>query len=162
MTTKAKPVPEGYHTVSPYLVIKNAGAAIDFYKKAFGAKERGRMPGPDGRIMHAEIQIGDSVIMICEEMPEYGNRSPQTLGGSPVSLFLYVPDVDAQFQQAVSAGAKVDMPVADQFWGDRYGKLTDPYGHQWSMATHIEDMSPKEMGRRGAEWMAQQAAAHQG
>ena len=159
MTTSAKPIPEGNHTVSPYLIIKNAAAAIEFYKKAFGARETMRMPGPDGRVMHAEIQIGDSMIMICDEMPEYGTRSPQSLGGTPVSLFLYVPDVDALFQQAVTAGAKVDMPVADQFWGDRYGKLTDPYGHQWSIATHTEDLTPEEIGRRGREAMSKSAGA---
>jgi len=159
MTPSVKPIPEGYHTLSPYLVIKNAAAAIEFYKKAFGAKERGRMPGPDGRLMHAEIQIGDSVVMIHDEMPEYGSKSPQTLGGSPVSLFLYVSDADASFQQAVSAGAQVTMPLADMFWGDRYGKLLDPFGHEWSIATHKEDLTPEEVERRGREAMSKAAGA---
>ena len=159
MTTSVKPIPEGYHSISPYLVIKNAAAAIEFYKKAFGAKERGRMPGPDGRIMHAELQMGDSVVMLCDEMPEYGKRSPQTLGGTPVSLFLYVPDVDASFQQAVAAGARSTMPVADMFWGDRFGKLADPFGHEWSIATHKEDLTPEEIERRGRDAMSKAAGA---
>jgi len=159
MTPSAKPIPEGYHTVSPSLVIKNAAAAIEFYKKAFGAKERGRMPGPDGRLMHAELQIGDSVVMICDEMPEYGTRSPQTLGGTPVSLFLYVPDVDASFQQAIAVGATSTMPVADMFWGDRFGKLADPYGHEWSLATHKEDLTHEEIERRGREFISKSAGA---
>ena len=159
MTPSVKPIPEGYHTVSPYLVIKNAAAAIEFYKKAFGARERGRMSGPDGRLMHAEIQIGDSIVMIHNEMLEYGSKSPQTLGGSPINLFLYVPDADASFQQAVSAGAQVTMPLADMFWGDRYGKLVDPFGHEWSIATHKEDLTPEEIERRGREAMSKSAGA---
>ncbi len=146
----AKPIPEGYHTATPYLIIKNAARAIDFYKKAFGATERMRMADPTGKVMHAEIQIGDSRIMIADEFPEMGARSPESLGGSPVSIFLYVEDVDALAKQATSAGAKVLMPIQDQFWGDRYGKLTDPFGHLWDIATHKEDVAPEEMHKRAA------------
>lgn len=155
MPNNVKPVPAGYHTVTPYLVVRDGAKAIDFYSRAFGAKELGRMDGPDGKVMHAELQLGDSRIMLSEEM--MGNKSPQSLGGSPVSVFLYVEDVDSVFQQAIDAGAKADMPPADMFWGDRYGKLTDPFGHQWGMATHIEDVAPEEMGKRAEAAMAQQA-----
>ena len=148
--SKVKPIPEGYHTATPYLIIKNAARAIDFYKKAFGATEHMRMADPSGRVMHAEIQIGDSRIMIADEFPEMGARSPESLGGSPVSIFLYVEDVDALAKQATSAGAKVLMPVQDQFWGDRYGKLTDPFGHVWDIATHKEDVAPEEIHKRAA------------
>ncbi|HJY85305.1 MAG TPA: VOC family protein [Candidatus Acidoferrales bacterium] len=148
--SKVKPIPEGYHTATPYLIIKNAARAIDFYKKAFGAAERMRMADPSGKVMHAEIQIGDSRIMIADEFPEMGARSPESLGGSPVSIFLYVEDVDALAKQATSAGAKVLMPVQDQFWGDRYGKLTDPFGHVWDIATHKEDVAPEEIHKRAA------------
>ncbi len=150
---KVKPVPDGYHTLTPYLVIRDAAKAIEFYKKAFGAKETFRMPGPGGKIMHAELQIGDSMLMLAEEMPEYGAKSPQALGGSPVNVFLYVEDADKVFNQAVAAGATVTMPLADQFWGDRYGKLADPFGHQWSVATHKEDVAPEEMAKRAAKAM---------
>jgi uncharacterized glyoxalase superfamily protein PhnB len=150
---KVKPVPDGYHTLTPYLVIRDAAKAIEFYKKAFGAKETFRMPGPGGKIMHAELQIGDSMLMLAEEMPEYGAKSPQALGGSPVNVFLYVEDADKVFNQAVAAGATVTMPLADQFWGDRYGKLADPFGHQWSVATHKEDVAPEEMVKRAAKAM---------
>ena len=152
---KVSPVPPGYHTVSPYLVCRNAADAIAFYKKAFGAKEQFRMAAPDGSIAHAEIRIGDSVVMIGDENPQMGGRSPQSLGGSPVVVFLYVKNVDAWFKQATAAGATVTMPLMDMFWGDRYGKLSDPFGHQWSLATHIEDVSPKEMARRSAEAFSQ-------
>jgi uncharacterized glyoxalase superfamily protein PhnB len=150
---KAKPIPDGYHTVTPYLAIRDAAKAIEFYKKAFGAEEIFRMPGPDGKVMHAEIRIGDSPVMISEEFPEYGTKSPQALGGSPVNIFLYVENVDKVFEQAVKAGATVTMPVADQFWGDRYGKLDDPFGHSWSVATHVEDVAPDEMAKRAAKAM---------
>ena len=150
MTTKAKPIPDGYHTVTPYLIIKNAGGALDFYKKAFGATELFRMPGPDGRVMHAEIQIGNSRIMLADECPEMNARSPQSMGGSPVSLLLYVENVDTFFNQAVSAGAKVDRPIKDQFYGDRSGSLTDPFGHVWHVATHVEDVPPTELEKRAA------------
>jgi uncharacterized glyoxalase superfamily protein PhnB len=148
--SKAKPIPEGYHTATPYLIIQGAANAIEFYKKAFGAKELVRMPGPGGKLMHAEIQIGDSPIMLSDEFPEYGTRSPKTLGGTPVGVFLYVENVDAVFRQALTAGAKELMPVQDQFWGDRYGKLEDPFGHQWQLATHQEDVAPEELARRAA------------
>ena len=153
---KVSPVPAGYHTVTPVLVCRNAAGAIDFYKKAFSAKEISRMPMPDGTVAHAELQIGDSRIMLGDEMPAMGARAPQTVGGSPVHIFLYVPNVDQMFQRAIAAGATPDMPPMDQFWGDRYGKLTDPFGHKWNLATHIEDVSEKEMIRRGKEAMAQQ------
>lgn len=148
MSKAAKPIPEGCHTVTPYLVIKDAEKALEFYKKAFAAKEILRMPGPDGKIMHGEMQIGDSRVMFAEENPQWGSQGPQTLGGSPVTIFLYVPDVDATFKQAVAAGAKEAMPVADMFWGDRYGKLVDPFGHKWDVATHKEDVAPAEMQER--------------
>ncbi len=150
MTSRVKPIPEGYHTATPYLIIKDAARAIEFYKKAFGATELMRMAQPDGRIGHAEIRIGDSPIMLADEFPEMGHRSPQSLGGSPVSILLYVEDVDALFNQAVSAGAKVQKPVQDQFYGDRIGGVTDPFGHVWYIATHKEDVSPEEMRKRAA------------
>ncbi len=150
MTSRVKPIPEGYHTATPYLIIKGAARAIEFYKKAFGATELMRMAQPDGRIGHAEIRIGNSPIMLADEVPEMGHRSPQSLGGSPVSILLYVEDVDALFNQAVSAGAKVERPVQDQFYGDRTGGVTDPFGHVWYIATHKEDVSPEEMRKRAA------------
>ncbi len=153
----AKPIPAGYHTVTPYLVVNNAAAAIDFYKRAFGAKEVMRMDGPQGKIGHAELKIGDSTIMLADEMPGARERSPQSLGGTATGIFLYVEDVDAAFKQATTAGAKVDTPLADMFWGDRYGKLSDPFGHSWSLATHKEDVAPEEMGRRAKEAMAKMA-----
>jgi PhnB protein len=148
--SKAKPIPKGYHTATPYLVIKGAAKAIEFYKKAFGAAEMTRMTQPDGRVGHAEIKIGDSPIMLADEFPEMGARSPQSLGGSPVSILLYVPDVDALTSQAITAGAKVVRPVKDQFYGDRSGSLEDPFGHQWHIATHVEDVPPEEMKKRAA------------
>ena len=157
MPAKVKPIPSGYHSVTPFLVLSNAAKAIDFYAGAFGAKEISRMAAPDGRVLHAELQFGDSRIMLADEM--MGNKSPQSLGGSAVSIFLYVEDIDSVFSQAVSAGAKADMPPADMFWGDRYGKLTDPFGHVWALGTHIEDVSPEEMGKRAQAAMAQMATA---
>jgi PhnB protein len=151
----AKPIREGFRTVTPYLTVKSAAQAIDFYKRAFGAQEIERMAGPDGKsIMHAEIKIGDSVVMLSDEMPQGGTVSPQTLSGTTGSLFLYVPDVDAAFKRALDAGAKAVMPPADMFWGDRFGKLVDPFGHHWGMATHKEDLSPEEVRKRGAAFMA--------
>jgi uncharacterized glyoxalase superfamily protein PhnB len=135
------------HSVTPHLVCAGAAQAIEFYKKAFGAVEEGRMPGPDGKLMHAMIRIGDSAIMLADEMPEWGSLGPKALKGSPVTIHLYVEDADAFAKRAVEAGAKVTMPVADQFWGDRYGKLEDPYGHHWSVGTHVRDVSPDEMQR---------------
>jgi len=148
MSKKVRAVPEGYHSVTPYLVLRQASDAIEFYKKAFGATEVFRMPGPGGAIAHAEIRIGDSQIMMCEENAEMGARSPQTLGGSPANLFLYVEDVDTAYKRAVDAGATATMPPQDMFWGDRYGKLIDPFGHEWSIATHVEDVTPAQMAER--------------
>jgi uncharacterized glyoxalase superfamily protein PhnB len=153
---KVSPVPAGYHTITPYLVCKGAADAMAFYKKAFGAKERLRMGSPDGRIAHAEMMIGSSMLMLGDEYPEMGAVSPQTVGGTGVHVFLYLPNIDKAFARALAAGATAEMPPTDMFWGDRYAKLSDPFGHKWSMATHIEDVSPKEMARRGAEAMAQQ------
>ena len=150
MSAKVKPVPDGYHTVTPYLIIKGAAGALEFYKKAFGAEELYRMPQPDGRIGHAEIRIGNSRVMLADEFPEMGYRSPQSLGGSPVSILLYVKDVDAMAGKALAAGAKVIRPVQDQFYGDRSGTFADPYGHVWTIATHKEDVSVEEINRRAA------------
>ena len=150
MTNKVKPIPEGYHTATPYLIVKDAARAIEFYKKAFGATELMRMPGPGGKIGHAEIKIGDSPIMLADEVPGMGFRSPESLGGSPISILLYVEDVDVVFSEALDAGAKVQRPVADQFYGDRTGGVTDPFGHVWYIATHKEDVSPEEMKKRAA------------
>jgi PhnB protein len=143
-----KPIPDGYHTLTPYLIVQGAASALDYYKKAFGARELVRMPGPGGKVMHAEIRIGDSTIMLADEFPEMGARSPQTLGGSAVGLMLYVEDVDASFDRAVAAGGKVQRPVKDQFYGDRSGTLADPFGHVWTISTHKEDVSPEEMRKR--------------
>jgi PhnB protein len=150
----AKPIPEGYHSVTPYLIIKGATEAIDFYKKAFGATELFRMPAPGGKIGHAEIKIGDSPIMLADESPEMGYKSPQTLGGSPISIMIYVSDVDTVFKQAIAAGGKEQRPVKDQFYGDRSGTLEDPFGHVWHVATHKEDVSPEEMERRMKSYTA--------
>lgn len=156
---KVSPIPPGYGTVTPYLVCTGAAQAIEFYKKAFGAKELFRMPMPDGKLAHAEIMIGDSHVMLGDECPEMGAISPATLKGTPVNIFLYVNDVDKAFAKATAAGATAHMPPTDMFWGDRYCKLADPFGHAWSMATHIEDVAPKEMARRSAEAMSQQSKA---
>jgi PhnB protein len=159
----AKAIPEGYHTVTPYLSVKNAGQAIELYKKAFGAVEKERMPGPDGRIMHAEIQVGDSMVMLSEEDPQRSCLSPASLKATTGSLFLYVPDVDAAFKRATEAGCTVVMPVADMFWGDRFGQVEDPSGHRWGLATHKEDLTPEEIGKRAQAFFASmgQAAAGQ-
>jgi PhnB protein len=149
-----KPIPDGYHTVTPYLIIKGAAEAIEFYQQAFGATELLRFAMPDGHIGHAEIQIGDSRIMLADEYPGMGYKSPQTLGGSGVSVMLYVEDVDAVFNQAVSAGAKSKEAVQDKFYGDRSGTLEDPFGHVWHVATHKEDMSLEEMHRRATAAVA--------
>jgi uncharacterized glyoxalase superfamily protein PhnB len=138
-------IPDGYHSVTANLVIKGASKAIDWYKEALGAHELYRMPGPDGRLMHAEIKIGDSVVMLTDEMPEMGSQGPQTLGGTPVSLMIYCKDCDALFNRAVSAGASVRMPLEDAFWGDRWGMVTDPFGHVWSVATRKKNLSVPEM-----------------
>jgi PhnB protein len=148
MASTSKAIPDGYHTATPYLTVKSGDKAIDFYKRAFGATEIMRMPTPDGKIAHAEIRIGDSPIMLCDEFPEMGARSPESIGGTPVMIHLYVEDVDAVTKQALDAGAKELAPVADQFYGDRGGKLADPFGHVWWVATHKEDIPPDEMRRR--------------
>ena len=142
-----KPIPEGYHTLTPFLTVRDAVSAIEFYKQAFGAVERGVAKGPDGKIMHAELKIGDSILMLSDEYPEFGSLSPLSTGGTGMGLHIYIDGVDAAFDRAVKAGARVDMPVMDQFWGDRYGKLTDPFGHKWSIATHTKDLSMDEMKR---------------
>jgi len=143
-----KPIPDGYHSVTPYMTLADAAAAIEFYKKAFGATELYRIPGPDGRIGHAEIQIGDCRMMLSDEFPEMGVTSPKTLGGTTASFLIYVPDVDTQFKRALAAGGKEIRPLQDQFYGDRSGTLTDPFGHKWTLATHVEDVPEDEMQRR--------------
>jgi PhnB protein len=147
---KVKPIPDGYHSTTPYLIVDGASRAIDFYKRAFGARELMRMPAPGDRVGHAEIKIGDSVIMLADEHPEMNARGPAHYGGSPVSLLLYVTDVDRQFKQALAAGATEVRPVADQFYGDRAGTLKDPFGHSWHLHTHKENVSPAELKRRMA------------
>jgi PhnB protein len=154
-----KPIPDGYHSVTPYLIVKGAANALEFYKKAFGATELMRMAGPGGCVMHAEVKIGDSPIMLADEFPEMGARSPQTIGGSPVSICLYVEDVDAVAGKAIAAGAKVLRPVKDQFYGDRSGTFEDPFGHTWTISTHKEDVSPEEMRRRSEAFMKQQGGS---
>ncbi len=143
-----RPIPEGYHTATPYLIVKGAAEALEYYKKAFGARETMRFAAPGGKIGHAEIRIGDSAIMLADEHPDMGYRGPQSIGGTPVSILLYVEDVDRWFERAIAAGGKVMRPVAEQFYGDRTGTLTDPFGHVWSISTHVEDVSPEEMHRR--------------
>jgi PhnB protein len=155
----AKPVPEGYHTLTPYLAVDDATAAIEFYQRAFGAKERVRMHGPDGMIAHAELEIGDSKVMLADPFPQASTRPPKELGGTSVGVFVYVENVDEVFQQAVDAGATATMEPDDQFWGDRFGSVTDPFGHSWQISTHVEDVPPEEMEKRSKEWMAQMANA---
>jgi PhnB protein len=149
---QVKPVPEGYHTVTPYLVVDDANAAIQFYGRAFGAVERFRMPAPGGKVAHAEIQIGDSVVMLSDPMG--GGKSPKALGGTASSLMVYVPDVDTLFKRAVDAGATAKSKPETMFWGDRFGKLSDPFGHEWSIATHVEDVPPEEMAKRSEKAFA--------
>jgi len=154
-----KSVPDGFNTVSAYLVVPNAVEALAFYNKAFGAETIARMAGPDGKsTMHAEMRIGNSAVMLSEENPQWGSKSPQTLGGTPVSLHIYCENVDALFNRAVAAGCTVTYPVMDAFWGDRYGKVTDPFGHIWGVATHKEDVSEEECTKRAAAWFASAAA----
>lgn len=153
METAVRAIPLGYHAVTPYLMVKGGVEALEFYKKAFGAKELLRIPGPDGKIMHAEFKIGDSIIMMADEFPEMGAVSPMTLKGSPVGIHLYVEKVDDVFAQAVAAGAKVERPLQNQFYGDRSGALVDPFGHKWHVATHVEDVSEEELQRRLQEAM---------
>jgi PhnB protein len=155
MSNPVKPVPDGFHTVTPHLIIRGAAQAIDFYKKAFGAEEIFRMPTPDGRVGHAEIRIGDSIVMLSDEFPEMQCVSPKTLNGSPAGLHIYVADVDSAFQRAVSAGSTATMPPMDAFWGDRFGKLTDPFGHQWSIATHTQDLTPQQIAKNAEAFYAE-------
>ena len=153
----AQPIPEGFHSINPHIIVQNAGKAIDFYKKAFGAEEICRMPGPDGEsVMHAELKIGNSMLMICDECPDMGACSPKKLGGSAVTLHMYVNDADAVYDRAVKAGATATMPPQDMFWGDRYGKLTDPFGHSWSIATHVKDLTPEQIQEGAAAFCKQQ------
>jgi PhnB protein len=150
---KVKPIPDGYHNVTPYLVVDGAAKAIDFYKKVFGATEKMRMPSPGGKVGHAELTLGDSMIMLADERPDMGARAPHAFGGSPVSLMVYVPDVDATVKTAIAGGAKVVRQVENQFYGDRMGTIEDPFGHHWYVATHIEDVPPEEMAKRAAAAM---------
>jgi PhnB protein len=151
MNTKVKPIPDGFHTLTPYLTVKRAAEAIDFYKRAFGAEEKYRFPGPDGKVAHAELRIGDSNLMMGEESPQMGSQSPETLKGSPVGFVIYVVDADAAFKKAVAAGATVKMPMEDKFYGERAGTVMDPFGHNWTLMTHIEDVSMEEMKVRMEE-----------
>ena len=151
----AKPIPDDYRTITPYLCVDDGAAAIDFYTRVFGAKERMRMPAPDGRIGHAELTVGDSVLMLSDEYPEMEIRGPKTVGGTPVTLSIYVEDVDDVVARAVTAGAKLRREVQDQFYGDRSGQIEDPFGHVWSVQTHVEDVAPDEMQRRAAAAMQQ-------
>ena len=153
----AKSPPAGYHSVTPSIVVRDAAGAIDFYKRAFGAQEVDRMAGPDGKIMHAEIQIGDSRIMLGEESPQWGTLSPLSTKGIPSSLHIYVDDADAAFDRALRAGAKVRYPLENAFWGDRYGKVTDPYGHEWGLATRVKELTPEQMRKAAEEWMEKAA-----
>jgi PhnB protein len=154
-----QPVPEGYHTVTPYLAVDNAAEAIDFYRRAFGAKERVRMSGPGETVMHAELEIGDSHVMLSDPFPQASTTPPKELGGTSASVFMYVEDIDAVYRQAIDAGATSLMEPDDMFWGDRFGSVQDPFGHSWTIATHIEDLEPEEMQRRSEEFMAQMANA---
>jgi PhnB protein len=158
MTHHVKAVPEGYHTATPVLIVDDGAAALEFYAKAFGAKERMRTNAPGGKVAHAEFQIGDSVFMLADAMPEMGSRSPKQLGGSTGGVWLYVPDVDAVFQRASAAGATSIMAPMDMFWGDRHARIRDPFGHEWSVASHIVDLSPAEIEKRGKEFYAQMAS----
>lgn len=155
-TKKVQPIPAGYPAITPYLRVREADRALAFYRKAFGAKAKGRMAGPDGRVMHAEMQVFNTLVMLSDEFPERGSLSPESLKGSPVGLFVYTRDVDGAIARAVAAGATVTMPAQDMFWGDRFGTIRDPFGHDWQLATHKEDVSPKDMQRRFQAMQAQQ------
>ncbi|HXH27913.1 MAG TPA: VOC family protein, partial [Candidatus Polarisedimenticolia bacterium] len=158
MAKQVKAIPEGFQTLTIGLSFKDAARAIEFYKKAFGAEEVSRLAGPGGRgVMHAEVRIGTSILFVSDEFPGQGMRAPESLGGTTATLFLYVTDVDAAHRKAIAAGARELMPVADMFWGDRFGKVADPFGHEWGLATHKEDLSPEEIQRRGQAWMEQMA-----
>jgi PhnB protein len=152
-------IPKGYHTVTPSIFVAGAAKALDFYKKALGAQERMRFPTPDGKIMHAEIQIGDSIIMLGDEMPESGGKSPKTLNGTPVSFFVYQEDVDAAWKRAIDAGGKEVIPLQDQFWGDRAGCFVDPFGHNWWLAQHVRDMTPEELSQAAESHFSQPQSA---
>ena len=160
MANKAAAIPKGYHTVTPSLFVAGAAKAIDFYKKALGAEELMRFPGPDGKIMHAEIKVGDSIIMLADEMPDMGGRSPKSIGGTPVSFFVYGENVDAAWKRAVDAGAREVQPLADQFWGDRTGCLEDPFGHHWWLAQHLEDLTPEQIRKNAEQYFSQMQPAH--
>ena len=162
MADQVKPIPDGFHAVTPHLVLREGAKAIEFYKKAFGAEERGRLLAPDGKsIMHAQLKIGDSILMLCEEIPQMQRYvSPQQLKGTTIALHMYVNDVDAAFKRAIDAGATVSMPVMDTFWGDRYGRVTDPWGHEWSLATHKQDLTPDEIAKGAKAFFANIAAGH--
>lgn len=149
-----KAIPDGYHSLTPFMTVRDAARAIEFYKQAFGATVKGVMKGPDGKVMHAELRIGDSILMLADEFPEFGSMAPQSAGGSGTGLHIYIEDVDSAFDRAVKAGASVEMPVADMFWGDRYGKLRDPFGHKWSIGTHKADLSADEVKRGMDDAMA--------
>jgi PhnB protein len=157
MAKKAQAIPKGYHTVTPHLVVAGAAQAIDFYQKALGAEEVMRFPGPDGKIMHAEIRIGDSVVMLGEEMPDQGARGPKSMGGTSVAFFIYGDDVDASWKRALDAGARAIIPLTDQFWGDRSGLIEDPFGHRWWLAQHTQDMTPEEIRKAADDFFAQTA-----
>lgn len=157
--TAIKAIPEGMHTVTPHLICAGAAAAIDFYKQAFNATEISRLPGPDGRLMHASIRIGDSIVMLVDEMPERGALGPKSLDGSPVTIHLYVDDADAFVERAVRARAKSTMPVTEMFWGDRYGQIEDPFGHRWSVATHVRDVAPADMQKAMESMSCQRPSA---
>jgi PhnB protein len=159
MKPAKRPIPEGYHTITPSLFVRNAADAIEFYKKALGAQELMRMKNPDGKIGHAEIKIGDSIVFLSEEMPNMGAKSPQTLGGASGSLYLYVEDADKSFKQAIQAGGKEKMPVTDMFWGDRYGQFIDPYGHTWGLSTRVKDMTEQEMADGAKAFFSQMEQA---
>ena len=154
-----KPIPEGYSTLTTYLAVDDATKAIEFYERAFGAKERSRMPGPDGKIAHAEIVIGNSVVMLSDPFPQATVKPPTQVGGTTAGLFMYVEDVDAAYRKAIDAGATETMAPENMFWGDRFGTVTDPFGHSWQIATHVEDLTPEEMAKRGQEAMASMAQA---
>jgi len=157
--SNVKTIPDGYHSVPPYIIVDGASAAIDYYKKAFGAEERIRHAGPGGKVMHAEINLGNSIVMLADEFPEMGHKSPKTLGGTPTGICLYVNDVDTVFNRAVAAGGKIERPLQNQFYGDRSGTLVDPFGHKWTISTHIEDVSPPELQKRMAEMMKKPGGA---
>jgi PhnB protein len=154
-----QPVPEGYHTITPYLAVENASEAIDFYKRALGAKERVRMPGPGGSVMHAELEIGDSVVMLSDPFPQASTKPPKELGGTSVSIMVYVDNIDSLYKQSIDAGATSLMEPDDMFWGDRFGSVQDPFGHSWTIATHVEDVSPEEMQKRSQEFMSAMAGS---